>query len=241
MKKILKWLSVGLSCTVMAISFAGCGGSAEPPHEHAYTQIETVAATCQEIGYEKHICSCGDYYVDNETSYANHSGKVKCSVCNLDYFEELKSLTVQYGSLGENGIYTYIGTPYDGVFPAIVYNTSEGSISLMTLNTVLDTDFIYSLSIPHISNGTGLREGKYIWLLLVGSDSALGVLDANLFSDYTSSLKITTASGISSSQYSNISSIAASYTKIVLKYAFVPLLEKSTKGIKPVNFGFYNY
>jgi hypothetical protein len=48
---------------------------------HSY-EIETVAPTCTEQGYDKHVCDCGDTYYSNMTDALEHSfsGGV-CGVC----------------------------------------------------------------------------------------------------------------------------------------------------------------
>ena len=49
------------------------GGTAtEPPHDHAYT-AETVAPTCTEKGYTRHVCPCGNEYTDSEVPAAGHT------------------------------------------------------------------------------------------------------------------------------------------------------------------------
>jgi hypothetical protein len=44
----------------------------EAPHEHSYTST-TVAPTCVDGGYTKHVCACGHSYVDNKNA-KGHSG-----------------------------------------------------------------------------------------------------------------------------------------------------------------------
>ena len=43
----------------------------EPPHQHSYTST-VVAPTCNDKGYTKHTCSCGDSYKDNYTDALGH-------------------------------------------------------------------------------------------------------------------------------------------------------------------------
>ena len=43
----------------------------DPPHQHSYTAT-VVAPTCNDKGYTKHTCSCGDSYKDNYTDALGH-------------------------------------------------------------------------------------------------------------------------------------------------------------------------
>lgn len=43
----------------------------EPPHQHSYTAT-VIAPTCNDKGYTKHTCSCGDSYKDNYTAALGH-------------------------------------------------------------------------------------------------------------------------------------------------------------------------
>lgn len=45
----------------------------EAPHVHSYTST-TVAPTCVDGGYTKHVCACGHSYVDNKKNAKGHSG-----------------------------------------------------------------------------------------------------------------------------------------------------------------------
>lgn len=44
----------------------------EPPHQHDYSNTTVVAPTCNDKGYTKHTCSCGDSYKDNYTDALGH-------------------------------------------------------------------------------------------------------------------------------------------------------------------------
>ena len=43
----------------------------DPPHQHSYTAT-VVAPTCNDKGYTKHTCACGDSYNDNYTDALGH-------------------------------------------------------------------------------------------------------------------------------------------------------------------------
>lgn len=43
----------------------------DPPHQHSYTAT-VVAPTCNDKGYTKHTCACGDSYKDNYTDALGH-------------------------------------------------------------------------------------------------------------------------------------------------------------------------
>lgn len=44
----------------------------EPPHQHDYSNTTVVAPTCNDKGYTKHTCSCGDSYKDNYSDALGH-------------------------------------------------------------------------------------------------------------------------------------------------------------------------
>ena len=44
----------------------------DPPHQHDYSNTTVVAPTCNDKGYTKHTCSCGDSYKDNYTDALGH-------------------------------------------------------------------------------------------------------------------------------------------------------------------------
>lgn len=44
----------------------------EPPHQHNYSTSTVVAPTCNDKGYTKYTCSCGDYYTDSYTDALGH-------------------------------------------------------------------------------------------------------------------------------------------------------------------------
>ena len=43
----------------------------EPPHQHSYSTT-VIAPTCNDKGYTKHTCACGDSYNDNYTAALGH-------------------------------------------------------------------------------------------------------------------------------------------------------------------------
>ena len=44
----------------------------DPPHQHDYSNTTVVAPTCNDKGYTKHTCACGDSYNDNYTDALGH-------------------------------------------------------------------------------------------------------------------------------------------------------------------------
>ena len=53
------------------VDVTGPAPAPEEGHEHEYTEM-VVPATCQEIGYTAHICSCSDTYITDETPVSGH-------------------------------------------------------------------------------------------------------------------------------------------------------------------------
>lgn len=234
MKKLILSCILFMLIGSLLTALVGCGSS----HEHNYVE-SIVSPTCQEDGYTLYACECGESYKDNPVAKVNHKGNGKCDVCGFDYFDELKSLIIKYGEYTNSGTYMYYPDVYSNYAAAIFYDPSDGQISLMCLDTVYDMSL--TIMIPPLSGGTSITEGKYAWLFSFSSMSALGLINGATFSDNTSSLTITAATGVSASQYGNIQSLSATYAKIAIKNALVPLLAKSTNGITPAHFGFVNY
>ena len=101
MKNAIKLLICALVTCVTAFIFTACGGG--EAHTHDYTaDTQVVSATCQNEGYTKHVCSCGDFIVDNQTPSTVHAldNDRNCTTCSkkastglMIVSNELKSLS----------------------------------------------------------------------------------------------------------------------------------------------------
>ena len=78
-------LQAALMSTILTIIVLMCFYfiSTMNQHKHTYDQIEVVAPTCTVGGYTKHICSCGETYVDSNTAPAGHVYDGVSGVCTV--------------------------------------------------------------------------------------------------------------------------------------------------------------
>lgn len=70
----------------------------EAPHVHSYGEWKTAKSSCLSDGLKYRSCSCGE--TEQQTvAVTGHVGeKGKCTLCGLDFFTELASLILKYGS-----------------------------------------------------------------------------------------------------------------------------------------------
>ena len=80
MKKLVAILTLCLLCAICAFGFAACeeesGGNTPAPdtptHTHEYMEM-VITPTCTTDGYTMHVCTCKDWYKDNETPALGHN------------------------------------------------------------------------------------------------------------------------------------------------------------------------
>lgn len=80
MKKLVAILTLCLLCAICAFGFAACeeesGGNTPAPdtptHTHEYMEM-VITPTCTAGGYTMHVCTCKDWYKDNETPALGHN------------------------------------------------------------------------------------------------------------------------------------------------------------------------
>lgn len=231
-----------LACCILSIFATACSSSQAQTHVHDY-RTANVEATCQHEGCTQYICSCGYSYTANAVAKVNHNGSGKCKWCGLEYFEDLKSLVIEYGTLSNDGNYIYIGEKHNLQTPSIFYKPQSNSIELFCLESVLKYNFTLTIAIEPLSYNNSTAEGKYSWAYVFDglNEVAIGTLYAKTFSDSTSSLAITDSKNISPNNYEETSSIIANYAKLLINNVLVPLLAKSTNNITPAHFGFVNF
>ena len=243
MKKILKPILL-LFIFTFSITLSAC-----KPHEHNYTETVT-SATCSQEGFTTYTCECGDTYNGTETTpKIAHSGYEKCSVCNFDFFEGLKSLITENGRASSSaGITIYDGkVTTDGnntMTPYVSYDRGKEEIQVVSIYEMADGflgEFIFILTIPHPSNGEALKDCEYSYVFGNDNATAIGLLNAKTFSTYTNSLTETVSSGFNKNTMSSTRSSIAFLAKYAIKDAFIPLLELSTNGLTKANFGFVNF
>lgn len=100
MKNAIKLLICALVTCVTAFIFTACGGG--EVHTHDYTaDTQVVSATCQNEGYTKHVCSCGDFIVDNQTPSTVHAldNDRNCTTCSKKASTGLRIVSNELKSL----------------------------------------------------------------------------------------------------------------------------------------------
>ena len=251
MKKLQKIISITFAfLTIGAMIFTtSCGDKAPTPSEqHTHTYIKTdIPSTCTTKGYIEYKCSCGDFYTENPQNIIPHNGTGSCTMCNLDYYEELKQLIIANGVQASNSMYYFAGKTrsdenteqstyicFDpGSFDISVGLRWEYSIG----NLLMTCDFMFF--IKHPSESTGIKTGKYDWILRMTYNTtetySSGTINGNTFSSMTTSLSMT------SNYDSSTAEIAADFAKDTITDAFIPLLKISNNNIVPSNYGFVNY
>lgn len=183
-------------------------------------------------------------------SYTDHThqGNLVCSICGLDYFDEVVELIKKYGEYDQtNSMLTYYykgktTTSDDTFLSGVGYSPADDCIYILAYEVSSLYTYSTYISIPDSSKGTSMQEQKYIWIfneLDSGKLSMLGVLDANTYISYNTTLTPTSSTGFSSTSSQFLAcSIASRLCHIGLQDAFGPLLELSDKNISPSNFGF---
>ncbi|MBR2968765.1 MAG: hypothetical protein IKC36_02870, partial [Clostridia bacterium] len=226
-----------------------CNKAKEPPHEHTYTKTVT-SATCVQEGFTTYTCECGDTYKGTETTpKIPHSGYEKCSVCNFDFFEGLKSIIIENGRPGGSaGVTVYDGKVTidgnDSMTTYVSYDRGNEEIQVMSIYEMAGGflgDLVFILTIPHPTNGDALKDCEYAYIFGNDNATAVGVLNARTFSKYTNSLTETASSGFNKNTMSSTRSSIAFLAQYAIKDAFIPLLELSTNGLTKENFGFVNF
>ena len=243
MKKMKKIITMSFLCLTigLTVSMGSCG-----KHSHQY--IETVVPpTCTTKGYTEYKCECGDLYTENSTDIIAHNGTGTCSMCKLDYYEELKQLVILNGVQGNNSMYYYAGetSRQENIelstyvcFDPSTFNISVGVNCVSKDGSyTMTNDFMFF--IMHPSESSGIKTGKCDWMLRIKFNTLesleSGTINGSTFSSMTTSLSMT------SGYDSTIAELAATFAKNAIEGALIPLLKTSKNNVTPSNYGFINY
>ena len=240
-------IAVVVGLIVLAIVVFGRNSSNNTNSTHTHQYVETVVnATCLESGYNLFVCECGDSYKGNAVyEKTGHSGSVTCTKCGLNYFDELKSLIIQKGTIS-GGSYYYLGqTRTDDDVEQSTYVSYDPSDMTIYIGLIYEwaglATYSFLIEIAHPSENTGLATGKFDWVFVLNDDAAVGTLNGATFSKLTEELSISYNDGFASSNLSSVRSLAASFAHYAINDAFLPLLRLGDKGITPKDLGFVNY
>lgn len=78
-------LQAALMSTILTIIVLMCFYfiSTMNQHKHTYDEIEIVEPTCTVGGFTRHICSCGETYVDSNTAPLGHTFDPETGICTV--------------------------------------------------------------------------------------------------------------------------------------------------------------
>lgn len=163
--------------------------------------------------------------------------KGKCSVCGLDYFEELKNLICEHGKKKSSTQWSYDGYfHHSGNTVSIIYDSSDNSILL---------SLVYSNSdrLKMHWNKANIKSQKYDWSYFDYSESksVSGVLDATTFSQSTILVHNSSTFDSEASATSCTRKASVDLREILIEGEIPELLKKSTKNITLAHFGFENF
>lgn len=104
MKKVIKLLTICLVAfsTLFVVTACSGGDDGGDGHTHDYTaSTQVVTPTCKNEGYTKHICSCGEFIVDNKIPLAVHvlDKDRKCQNCDKKASEGLRIVGTELRAL----------------------------------------------------------------------------------------------------------------------------------------------
>ena len=167
-----------------------------------------------------------------------HIGMVSCEICGLNYFDEVKSLVLENGTINNMGQYYY---RQKNQSTWVCYSPSDMSLSL-GLNYNLDGgSYDFTILIPSPSKDNSMQTGIYSWALFLSIGSTMGTINGNTFSPFTDELTLTYYHDNLNYIVGAIPSLCARFAKDTINNAFIPLLMLSKKNITPKNFGFANF
>jgi len=234
MKRIVSFI---LIVVILAMSLSSCntaGNTAnnnETPESEAHVHAFS-PATC---AAPKTCTDCG--YTEGEKLNRHEPNGDVCSVCGLDFFEELVNLIKQNDNDGNDKSICYKVDKSE-----IYYLEDTRGIRIRQIGYQDDDATIsYSAIITRGAMRTQNYEWYYSYLYFGGdffhSESAEGTFDPREF---------TAAKNFEWTEYDNcspgsIASVAPGYIDDSIKNVFIPLLKMSDKNLRPSDYGFVNY
>lgn len=261
-KKKFFIIIVALAC-IAVFAIIGFGGnnnnnnaeSKESSAKHVHQYIEQVVApTCKAEGYTKHVCSCGDFYTDTPTTKVKHSGVGTCTMCGLNYYNELIALLEKYGEKN-NDIIRYSITDRSETINSLTYthryslcyDTKDSDLYMSRLEQVHASGFLRSKSFIIYLDEYGLENNSFMWVYdeteygtRFDSYEMSGTLNTTQFSKSTTSLKYTNSEFSSSSNYTAAKN-AATMLNGLIENVLIDILAKSNEGLTISMLGFVRF
>jgi len=239
MKRIL---SVVLMIAMLMVGFCSCEmadlGSKEPEteqHIHAFSP-----ATC---AAPKTCTGCG--YTEGEKLNRHAPNGDICSVCGLDFFEELANLIKEHENDGDDRTICYQNVDNE-IYYKVYYLEEYRSILISARplyeKTSDETAIIdYTVTFTKGAMLTQSYSWDYSYVASSGGffhlESAEGTFDPR---EFTAGIYLEWTS-YDNCNPSSINTFAAVYIDDAINKAFIPLLEMSDKNLRPSDYGFVNY
>ena len=195
-------------------------------------KLGAISLICLTLISSIFLVSCNNQYTHQ------HTGMVSCEICDLNYFDEVKSLVLKNGTVNSMGQYYYRKKNQS---TWVCYDSSNTSLSIGLNYKLSGTSYDFVILIPHPTKNNSMQTGNYTWTLFLSIGSAMGTINGGTFSSSTDELTLTYYNNNLDSIIDAIPSLCARFAKDTINNAFIPLLKLSKKGITPKNFGFVNF
>ena len=251
---------ISLLLAVCCVCFSACGA----PHEHNCVE-DFVPATCTEEGYNRFVCTCGYFYKGKErTPKVPHTGLVKCTVCEEDYFTIAKDIIVDKGE-EVDGVYTYLvdtivqsgdsNMKYDYT---ATYDSAAKEIVLIYdyyMNFMNKGEYLpvekstMTICDPTVSDAMGNANFAFAWRFWTANKPqekisiGSGTLNATGFKPATEEVSFEDKVNFDLMPDFEMAAkgFAADSLKTIIFKIFTPLLAKSKSGVTVKDFGFVNF
>ena len=253
---------ISLLLAVCCVCFSACGA----PHEHELEE-EFVPATCAEEGYNRFVCDCGYSYKGKEREpKPPHTGLVKCTVCDEDYFAVARDIIIEKGK-EVDGVYTYnvrtTTTKGEGSDMKYIYTAKYDSTAkeiVFQYDYLMDygkTGIFYpsnqaSITIvdPTVDDGMLSTSYAFVWKLWTANvpeekiSMGMGTLNAMAFKQQTEEVSFESSVAfdvMEGFEDKFAKSWAAENLKEVITGTFTSLFKNSKSGVTVKDFGFVDF
>lgn len=198
--------------------------------------------------------STGDSGTDTEADAYVHTvhdtGSAECSVCGLNYYDELRNIILEHGEQTLASYQNFVEYKFiDGgyIYSFCAWKGDADTFELRIRDMWDDVDEGFTLIVSPDSIEYNEYAWSYTWDMVITSSSydykkIKGTLDSTSVSTVTSSLTVgSTYGSASSSQASSKSSTACSLFKKILTYGLPHTLELGDEDISQKHFGFEKF
>lgn len=173
--------------------------------------------------------------------------KGHCSMCNLDYYDELLNVLKNNSTKYTNGSRTYYCyeikyKTYGSYTLWVRYEEHNDVLYLMCFeghNGISDPFMLFI-------DKAGVKKQSYEWeafsdYLTLNMEEISGTLDATQFSKNTGALEYTNSTFNKKMDSEEKAQEVASCLELLITHAFTPLLEKSEHNLTPSHYGFEHF